>query len=65
MYVDKDGKEYKHIHLLQNCENFLDGWYFEDECNCFDGNGPYETAEKAIEELDYYFNYYLIGGLNV
>lgn len=65
MYIDKDGKEYKHIHLLQNCENFLDGWYFEDECHCFGGNGPYETAEKAIEELDYYVKYNLNGGVNV
>lgn len=65
MYIDKYGKQHKHIHLLQNCENFFDGWYFEDECHCLDGNGPYETLEKAIEELDYYVNYCLNGETNV
>jgi hypothetical protein len=34
-----------------------DGWYFMDETWCYDGNGPFATAEEAHRQLNAYVVY--------
>jgi hypothetical protein len=49
--------ELKYIWEVADSEFFLDGFYYEDETEMF--NGPYDTPEEAKEAFDYYVKHYL------
>lgn len=58
MYIDKQGKEHPHVHLLmEDTEKYLKGWYFEDETNRFCNDEPLDTLEEAESQLVKYFAY--------
>ena len=57
MYIDKQGKKHPHIYLLmEDTEEYLKGWYFEDETGRFGNDDPIETLEKAEKQLEDYLN---------
>ncbi len=59
-YIDKAGKKYPNIYLLEkpytnNDGTWLPGWYFSDGTECL--NGPFGTLEVTLDIMKEWYDF--------